>query len=167
MITPIGDEEIVEKMRAGVDYHMQVKCRNFSITVRPLTLVEQLQATTNSVDKYRMLPEPAKHKLSESVILAIEILKLATTSDFGKNDSSLTEDTMNLWTTQELMFVYDQYLKAIERANPSLEKMTATELRELVDHLKKKPKEELFSQLTELSFTHLREVAEYLLTPGD
>lgn len=95
------------------------------------------------------------------------MLKIATTSDYGANDSSITEESMKLWTSQELMYVYENYLQAIERANPSLEKMPPETLRQIVDELKKKPKEELFSHLTELSFSSLREVAESLLTQRD
>lgn len=157
----------IEKMRAGVAYRMPIKVRGFEIQVRPLAISEQMQATTNAIDKFRALPEPAKHKLSESAFMAIEMLKLATTSDYGANDSSITEESMKLWTSQELMYVYDQYLQAIERANPSIDKMPPEQLKEIVEELKKKPKGELFSVLTELSFSTLREVAESLLTPGD
>jgi len=167
MDNPLEQYPEIEKMRAGVEYRMQVKCRNFLISVRPLTITEQMQATTNAIDKFRQLPEPAKHKLSESIMLAKEVLLLATTSNFGSNDSSLTEEMMSLWTSQELMFVYEQYLAAIERVNPSLEKMKPELLVEIVDELKKKPKTELYSHLTELSFSTLREVAESLLTHGD
>jgi hypothetical protein len=85
------------------------------------------------------LPAHAKNSLSENVALAKEYLKIASSSDVGKNDYKIWDYQMDRMTPEEIQYLYRQYLDAKESVNPSLETMSPEELNSLVETLKKSP----------------------------
>jgi hypothetical protein len=98
------------------------------------------------------------------VLLAKATLIQASASADGKVLGRLSELLLGKMTTQELDFLFKQYVDACEKLSPSLETMSHAELAKLTDHLKKNmPEAE--SILTALSRKDLAQLALSLLTP--
>lgn len=149
----------IEDMRLGVDYKTRIQLRSFSITVRPLSMLETLQVEGNCQMEFSRVPEPAKTQLRWNHIFAKETLKLATTSDIGATDSSMTDAVMEKMTPEELQALMKQYVAAVDRVNPILETVNNKEdLGALVEQVKKNP-----SQLTELSLSQLMGLCRHLI----
>lgn len=157
----------LEAMRHGVDYRQRVSIRGFEIYVRPLSIMETNQVAATVQEKLSMLPESARHRLTEHTLLAKETLINASTSDVGANDARITDHILDRMTNAEIHYLYKQYVAAMDRVDPSLEQMSPEDLRALVDELKKNPKADLGSVLIELSFSQLVSLAHYFLTKSD
>ena len=164
---PLERIEQLDAMRLGVDYRMEIKVRGFRIMVRPLAISESLQVAALVQDELMKLPKNAQNRLTEHVILAKETMKVASTSDVGKNDPRITDMVMMGMTNDEIHFLFKQYVAACDKVNPALELMKPQEIQELVEDIKKKEGEELVLQLIELSFSQLVSMAQYFLTKGE
>lgn len=165
-----GFEKIdqIDAMRMGVNYRLPLKIRGFQMTVRPLAIQETLQVAATVQDELSKLPSNAQNRLSEHFILAKETLKLASTSDVGRNDPRITDLILTQMTNDELHYLFKQYVAACDRVNPALEMLTPSDIQTLVDDLKKnKDKTDLELALIELSFSDLVSLAHYFLTKGD
>lgn len=155
------DDQIdqLDAMRRGVDYRLEIKCRDYSVSVRPLTMKETIDIATKVNDALLNLPQHARTTLMESALLAKETLKLATTSDVdSKEVGRLTDYIMDRMTPEELQFIHRQYVQAIDKVNPVMERMTKEEVMELVERVKKNE-----SALTSLSFLELANVCRQLI----
>lgn len=160
--------EQINAMRLGVDYRLEIKVRGFKIMVRPLAISETLQIASAVQDELTKLPTNAQNRMTEHFILAKETLKLASTTDVGKNDPRITDLIMMNMTNDEIHFLFKQYVAACDRVNPALEMLQTEQVQALVDDLKKNSsKEELGLQLIEQSFSQLVSLVHYLLTKGD
>ena len=164
---PIDRLDQIDAMRAGVDYKQKITIRNFSMTVRPLTIMETNEIASSVVAELRKLPVEHRNATLEHTLMAKETLKRASTSDVGKGDWQITEPILNAMTVDEVLFMYKQYVMAMDRVNPALEKMSTKEVQELVEDLKKNEPQELDLQLTALSFLQLVSLVQYFLTKGD
>lgn len=152
----------LDAMRQGVDYRLEIKCRNFSVSVRPLTMKETVDVATKVNDNILRLPESARTRLMESTLLAKETLKLATKNDIDSTDEPrLTDYIMDRMTPEELQFIHRQYVQAIDKVNPVMERITKERLDELVEAIKKNE-----SALIDLSFLEMANVCRHL-TQGD
>lgn len=151
----------LEAMRMGVDYHLTVKVRGFTITLRPLAIIEQQQVAATVVEKYNMLPAPAKNRLTENLITAKETLMIASTTDVGTGDPKITDYILDRMTDGEVQFLWKQYMSACDRVNPVLDELPIEKLEELVNEVKKNPE-----TLLELSFSEVINVCRHL-TKGD
>lgn len=140
----------IDAMREGIDYHLEISLRGFAMTVRPLTIMETMQIASIVQEKLSGVPEHARNRLTENIILAKETLKISSTSDVGKNDYRLTDLMMDKMTPDELQSLFKQYVFACDRVNPILEKMPREQIDQLVAEVKKNP-----SAVTELSITEL------------
>lgn len=131
-------ENILELMRHGVDYKFKVKLRSFEITFRPLTELE----TTTIADETRdfLLSLKADHQtdLKYSAVFANKTLQLASTSAPGKTDYQITETILTKCTPDEVMYLFNEYNRCVEKVNPNIEKMKSDELHALVEQAKKK-----------------------------
>lgn len=161
----------LEKMRAGIDYRFPIRVRQFSLDVRPLSILESLQVAQEVAEEVRKVPESARNRLTEHTFLAKATLIRASTSDVGKNDPKIHDYSLDRMTGDEVQALFKQYISVVDRANPSLEFMSTKDIEELVTDIKKNRTEqnsvEWDSQLTELSIWELASIARYFLTKGD
>lgn len=156
----------LEAMRMGVDYTFPIKLRGFSLQMRPLSNAEMIESYGAVSDYLSKLPASYRSKVAEDNALAREFLKKAS-SPFGTYAPKLTDLMLDAMTTDEVMFLYREWLNVCDRVNPSLERIPQERLQALVEEVKKNPPEDLFVALTELSSGQLRNLAAYLLTKGD
>jgi hypothetical protein len=162
---PLDRIEQIDAMRLGVDYRMEIKVRGFTMMVRPLAISETLQVASTVQDELNKLPESARNRMTEHFILAKETLKIASTSDVGKNDWRITDLMMSKMTNDELHYLFKQYVAATDKVNPALEVLPPEEVQGIVNELKKNNSEaDLASALTELSFSQLVSLARHYLT---
>lgn len=163
--SPMNKIDRADAMRMGTSYKTEIPLGDGrSITVRPLTIMETMQAAANVVEKMKSMPESWKTRMTEHMYTAREMLKYASTSDVGKNDSSVNDEMLNTMTPDQLQFVYRQFVAVLDKVNPCLEMMKPEELEQLVLELKKNSPEELVSPLTELTFLQAINLVRYFLT---
>lgn len=163
---------LLEKMRLGVDYRYPITIRSFTLLARPLSIGETAEVateTTRRMQDISRIDKAASHTLNENIILAQETLVKASTSDVGANDPKITPYVMSLMTSDEITELYRQYVDVVDRCNPALETMKPSDVKTLVDDLKKNlaGDKELALRLTELSRSHLLSMAHYLLSRDD
>lgn len=159
-----GELKQVEAMRMGVDYSFPVTFpppRTFSVILRPLSNSEMMKSYSAVGEQLARMPKFAQTKLQEDNFLAREFLKTSS-SPFGEYRPSITDPMLDEMTTDEIMFLYNEWLAIVSKVNPNLEQMPKERLDELVAAVKKNPT--LASTLTELSFWQLRDIVRYLLT---
>ena len=152
--------DILEQMRAGVAYRFTVRLRKFEMKLRPLTVQELIQVSTETMNELQNKPELGRVAVSESTLFAIKTLELASTSAPGKTDYALPAYTLQQLSADELMFLYKEWLANNDRVNPSLEKLSREKLDELVQLAKKNP-----FALIELSFWEATNLCHHLLKP--
>lgn len=158
----------IESMRMGVEYKFEAKIRDFSIFLRPLSCSEMINITDKVTAQVSSLPEHLRNIKKQSFILSKEILKLSSTSDVGKLDYKIDDSFLDRCTEQELSHIYENYIKTIDKCDPSLELMKEKDILEIVDNIKKNQNQvHLASTLIELSFAELVSLAAYLLTKKD
>lgn len=149
----------LDAMRRGIDYRLTIQCRDYSVSVRPLTMKETVDVATRVNDAILRMPENARTRIMESTLLAKETLKLATKNDIdSKDEPRLTDYIMDRMTPEELQFIHRQYVQAIDRVNPVMETMPKEKLDGLVDAIKKND-----SALTDLSFLEMANVCRHLI----
>lgn len=148
----------LDAMRLGVDYHLTIKVRGFTMTVRPLSISEHIQVASRVIEKFDQLPKTAQNRLTENMIKAKETLIVASTTDVDTNDPKITDYILDRMTDSEVQFIWKQYLSACDKVNPVFEEMEESTLREMVEQVKKNP-----DQLTELSFLELVNVSRLLI----
>lgn len=156
----------IQAMRMGIEYSFPVRLRSFQVSLRPLANSEMIKCYQDVSVYMASIPAAARSKIAEDNALAREFLKAAS-SPFGQYAPRITDAMMDQMTTDEVMYLYREWLAICEKVNPSLETMPADRLKAIVDHIKKNHQADLVSQLTELSFSDLRNLAHYLLTKGD
>lgn len=157
--TPSDSISHLQAMRLGINYRHPIVIRGFTLQVRPLTHMEQVE-TTQEVSAVMMdLPESARNRITEHSILCKKILVKASTSDVDANDPQITEMVLDRMTNEELQFLFKQYVSITDKCNPSLDAISINEVNELVADLKKNP-----TQLTELTFLQSVNIVRYLLT---
>lgn len=156
---------ILELMREGVDYRFELKIRALSLKARPLANIELINANVEASKRLTALDELGRVEVTRSVLIAQEILRAATSSDVGAQDSPLTDYIIERMSPDETQELYKQYLSGVERVNPSLESLSEEEIRALVEQVKKSPNRAY--ALTELSFLGLRAICLALLKDGD
>jgi hypothetical protein len=159
--------EQLDAMRMGTDYRFLVKIRGFEMYVRPLSISETIQVTASAQEKMSLLPPQSRNVLTEHTILAKETLKLASTSDVGRDDIRITDLILDRMTNDEVHYLFKQYIAATDRVNPALELMKPDDVNNLVSEIKKNKTEDVVSALTELSFTQLVSLAHHCVTQGD
>lgn len=150
--------DLLEAMRMGVDYTRTIRLRGASLIVRPLSIYEHQQITTEVTEALMNMPEAARHRVNEESEFAKRVLIKATTSDVDKNDPKLTQYILDRMTPKELMAFFREYNRFTDSVDPEIEDLPVEKLNELVDTLKKNP-----SQLAECSGSELQAVCRHLL----
>lgn len=153
-------------MRMGVDYSFMVEIRQYRLRLRPLSIKETVEVAASVSDKIRSLPDTMKRSLTESVLLAKETIKVASTSDVGVKDERITDMIMDQMTPDEMQFLFNQYTRECEKCNPSVETMSSADILALVADIKKKSgtPEALALQLIGLSHLQSFSLIHYLLS---
>lgn len=167
MTTDTGLPEL-EAMRLGVDYRQQLRLRGFSYSVRPLSIAEVTAVTNRVADFMDRLPPASRTAVQEHLFYARETLKTAGTPEpFSTVEPRVTDYLLDRMTPEELEHLFSQYVAMTDRVNPSLETMTAEQLKLLESELLKKKAESLRSELIELSSSQQLNLLQYLLTRSD
>ncbi len=151
----------LEKMRAGVKYKEKIRCRDFEVEVRPLTNWETVKATAEAAEVWSKLDTKQQMYISSSLMNAIYQLSLAATSDVGVVDSKLPVALLEMLSPDEINHFWKQYVKMIDRVNPSFEAYKPEEIAATVEDLKKNS--DPLSILNELSISQLVAVCRQLL----
>lgn len=153
--------ELLEAMRDGIKTRKTINVRRALFTVRPLSITEHREITSE-VARILMSAEPSDQtKVTEEVLFAQMTLMRATTSDFGKQDSPLTQAILDQMTVGETMTIFREYNRFVESIDPSIEEMPPEKLQALIDELRETIKKNP-SRLTELSGSELRDVCKHL-----
>lgn len=161
---------ILDLMRAGVDYTFPVKIREFHIQLRPLTVSETLSTASQVAEALKGVPESARNALTEHCYLAKYTLEKASTPSPLINKPVLTHYIMDHMTADELVELFQQYVKIVEQVSPSIEHIGIEGVKKLVDQIKKNTDEgleDLDSLLTKLSLQELRSTVRFFLTKDD
>lgn len=127
----------LELMRHGVSYKFPVRLREFEITFRPLTELETTQISDQAQDTLLKMKKEHQTDIKYSAIFANKTIELASTSAPGRSDFQISELELTHCTPDEVMFLFDEYNKCVDRVNPSLEKMSKEALNELIEQAKK------------------------------
>lgn len=146
-ITTVDD--LLKKMRMGVDEVHEIHLRDLTIPVRVLSIDEVNTIRKDSI-KAAMLENGDNTDVD--VRTQRSTLKLATTIHAG-GAPLLSDKLMQKLTVDEMNYLYNEYIKVMDSVNPSLETMTPEQFKELVAALKEK---KILS--SDLSLPQLREI---------
>lgn len=146
---------ITKKMRAGVDYKFKITCRDQEFNVRPLTNLEQMNATDDANFAFSKLEPHRKSDTRFAQLLAVQMLERASSPDPDKLAPTITGQELSKMTPDEMQYLMRQYTEGVDQVNPQLEKMTDVEINDLVyrlsEEVKKNPTD-AFIALSGLSF---------------
>lgn len=149
----------LEKMRQGINTRFPVIVRGMSVTLRPLSIMEEDQIESEVYAALMAFPEGNRTRTKETRLLATKSIQLASTSDVGQSDMKITEYELNRCTTDELQYIWKQYLIGMDKINPSIESIEVEKLNSLAEELKKNP-----SALIEQSSSLILNLVRHLLT---
>lgn len=161
-----GDNFELEIMRMGVDCRFPVQFGSIKLMMRPLSSAEMVECYGQVAAHMETLPKSHRTDIAENTLRAREFLKRAS-SPFDQYLPQITDAHLDKMTNKQVMAVYREWTSIEERVNPDIETIPEERLKDLVDTIKKNPKEDWAFQLTELSFGQLLRVALYSLTNGD
>lgn len=154
---------VLAAMRLGVDYVFEIKCRDFVVPVRPLSVSETLQVASEVARDFSTLKNELKTNVHEAYLIALFTLQRASRIPFdSKIEGPLSKGTIDRFTVAELLALFEQYRDGCERVNPAIEELPAERLKELAEFVKKNG-----SIPTSLSRTHLERLALFFMTNAD
>ena len=168
--TPVyfdSQDQELNAMRTGVAWVVPVKLREFTIRLRPLTIIEQAEVDQNVNAYMARLPVEKRVPIIEAGAKARETIKKSSTANVTAGEQGIYDAQLDQMTSDEIRYLYKQYLGHMEHVNPELETMPRERLEEIVSYLKKTPQKDLLSELTELSTVQLANVILHLLTSSD
>lgn len=166
MSKPLDSIAELDAMRMGVDYRFQVRIRSYSVSLRPLSIIETIQVTERVAELIDSKPERARTRIMEHTLLAKETLKQASTLDVdSKEHPKLTDYILDRMTADELDAMFKEYVAICDRVNPVLEEIEPLRLNMIVEDLRKKKGDRLDSVLIELSRWELVNICRSLLGP--
>lgn len=142
----------LELMREGVKYRFEISVRKFKVMVRPLTNLEIIQATAEAASDYESLPEQQRTSIASSLLSAIRQLVKASAPDVGEAPV-LSMKLLEMMSPDEVNSLWKQYVRVTDLVNPSFESVSAEELGEMAENLKKNS--DPLSVLTDLSISSL------------
>jgi hypothetical protein len=124
-------EDILAKMRNGVKATHEIKLRDAVIPVRVLSVDEM-----NAIRREALITSLASKGDDTDINLQKQksTLKLASNLNGGP---TLSEKLLGQLTTDEINYLYSEYVAVMERVNPSIETIPNEEFRLMVEALKK------------------------------
>ncbi len=153
-------EEILRALRFGVDYTFTVKVRHLEVVVRPLSITERVKVVNDVSSDISKLPPEQRTGLTESSLLAIRMIELATTPEPDSRQAPmLPAALLERFTSDELAAMHKAYMDGLALLDPSLETLPKAQLDELVEAAKKKALD-----LKELPRPHLESITQHLAT---
>lgn len=162
-MTPNMDSAILPLIRQGVDYRIKIKTRALQLTVRPLAIIEEDQIAQEVVTRMHELPEHARTSIRETLLLTTLKLEMASTSDVGANDPKLTVAELERMLPSEIDSLFKQWVAGCDKLNPMLEEISAVQVSEMIEGLKKNSSARV-QTLTELSFFQLVAISQRLIS---
>jgi hypothetical protein len=156
-------------MRAGTDYRFKLKLRGLEITFRPLSVIETVTVEADAREQLSKMKSHQQTDLIHSLLFAQKTIQQASTSEPGKMDFQISEAILEKCTPDEVMYLFNEYAKVVERVNPSVEKMSVEELKALVESTKKNPSTTIvlsFWQLQNLCHALIEEIALLVKSSG-
>lgn len=159
--TDLGLQDL-DKMRMGIEYKFKVQIRGYNVELRPIEVGEQMEINREVMEWSANTPPALRNAMDENFMLAKKILEKASMTDpERKVIGPIAEFLLQKMTVDEMMFMYRQYLDGVARVNPALEEMTAEQLKEIAEEVKKSPE-----RLTDLSSWQLLNLARHLIQHG-
>lgn len=154
--------EILDAMRAGIEYRQPIRVRKWTVQLRPLSILETNEIAQEVQDELEEMKPNQRTRMAEHTLLAKKTLVRASTPDPERNSPTITELVLDKFTNDEIHYVYKQYSAIEDKVNPALEELSKESLELLVERVKKSP-----SELIELSFLELVNLSRHLLTRND
>lgn len=130
----ITAEDLLAKMRKGTKDTHEIKMREFIVNVRVLS-IDEMNAVRQ--DSYRTALAVKGDDIDKNLITQKTILKMASTTDKSDKMPVLSDKLLSMLTTDEINYLYDEYIKILDSVDPAVEKISSEAFRELVDCLKK------------------------------
>lgn len=160
MQDPMAPIEQLEAMRVGVQYRFPVHLRGFSVTLRPLSVAENLNVTQEVVAELEKIPSHLRTSLYECTQIAIKTLSIASTPHpESRVEATLTPLILSRMTPDELQHLYQLWVDAVKTVSPAIESITDEQIMALVSEIKKNDE-----RLTTLSRSQLSRVVLFLLS---
>lgn len=128
----VNPEELLAKYRAGATYSGTVQFRDGSVDFRILTRDEEMDIRRRAVDYAKKYGGDSTEK---NDFVQKYTLSLATNID---GQPQLPISIFTKFTTDEIDYLYDEYIRIRESFNPSIEVMTPDQFNAICDGLKKK-----------------------------
>ena len=152
-------DDILQALRFGVAHTFTIRVRKLEVAVRALSISERVRIVNEVTAEMTAKPKEHHNSLTESALLAIHTLELASTPDPDRPQPSLPGHVLQKMTNDELRALYTEYNDACDLIDPAMETITEERLDELVKIAKKNA-----SALTELPRPHLMAVLTFLAT---
>ncbi len=132
-------EEILAALRMGVDHTFTIKVRQLEIVVRVLSISERVRIVNEVAAEMSTKKPMEQNVLTESSLLAIRTLELATTPEpDSKIAPTLPAALLNRMSNDEIIALYNAYRDGSDSLDPSMETISDEHLLRLVDAAKKK-----------------------------
>jgi hypothetical protein len=130
----LSAEDMLAKMRAGTKEIHEVKMREFTVQLRVLSIDEMNDIRR---DAYKTALAIQGDNVDKDLLIEKTTLKLASTSHASGGVPLLSDKLLGLLSTDEINYLYNEYIRILDSVNPALESIGHEEFRELVDSLKK------------------------------
>lgn len=132
--TIITAEDIIAKMRAGIREVHEISFRELKIPVRVLS-IDEINRIRHMAKQSVMLTKDGDQTDAN---VAMQKITLQMASQMPQQAPLLGEKVLSLMTVDEVNYLYNEYIRIMDSVNPSLETMSETRFREMVEALKKK-----------------------------
>jgi len=130
---------ILDKMREGVGFKFQIRLRGATVTMRPLSVQEQVNIISEVADEIQSRPKLANNSFAGSVIMAIKTLSIASQSAPHAQDMQLPVGLLEQLHSDELMHLFKSYNAECDKICPMLEDLSEERLDQLISLAKKNP----------------------------
>lgn len=153
-------EAILNALRMGVDHTFTIRVRSLELQVRTLSIQERVMIINDVTAEMSKKPPTEQNSLTESSLLAMRTIELATTPEPGsKIAPRIPAALLARMTNDEVIALMKAYDAGCDILDPAVEELTEKQLGDLVDAAKKNP-----SALIGLQPAHLAMCVRYLLT---
>lgn len=157
---------LLAAMRKGQEHKFTLKYGNMKIECRPLTAMEEAQALqkakANAREKAGKDTDLMTLKTFESVCIMQSVLFRATSINGAVG---FTQIELNDMSSEELDYLYNQYISTCKVVDPEFEQLSDLEIKEMILAVKKKNKvvSDYFTwQLAEVGKFFLKEIVPIL-----
>ena len=155
--------DLLDAMREGVAFSFELHIRKATIRLRPLSSAEQrsIYSQVNTQVLHARKQGNEMTNFEADLARAQGTLIMASSDEYGKNPQ-LGPYQLDRMTSDEILYIYREYLAMLDKVSPSLETFEAEEAKALVELLKKNK-----DQLNELTYKQLRGILSWILSTQD